>query len=158
VQLKYFDVMQSRTMGGTSLRRGFTLFEIMISFALLMLIAGSVLVIYSGIFAGTRKADVNLEPLNTLEMLSEIFRERVSKSPNLTVPRGAPYGDFIYQVDDATLNQNPVPGSTSSILLRRLTIHVFFYSPDATGGQVEREYATTFIVEECYQPPAPGPP
>jgi hypothetical protein len=134
--------------GGKPLRRGFTLFEIMISFALLTLIGGSVLVIYSGIFAGTRKADVHLEPLNSLEMLGEIFRERVAKNPNLTVPKGARYGDYIYQVDDTTLNQNPVAGSTSAIMLRRLTIHVFFYAPDATGGEGEREYVSTFLVGE----------
>jgi hypothetical protein len=129
-----------------SSRRGFTLFEIMISFLLLTLIAGSILVIYSGVFAGTRKADVNIEPLNSLEVLGEIFKERVDKTPNLNVPKGAAFGDYIYQVDDVTLNQNPVSGSTSTILLRRLTIHVFFYAPDGTGGRMEREYVSTFFV------------
>jgi len=127
---------------------GFTLIEIMISFLLLTLIGGSILVIYSGIFAGTLKADVNIEPLNSLEVLSEIFRDKVAKNPNVTVPKGAAFGDYIYQVDDATLNENPVAGSTSTIMLRRLTVHVYFYSPDRTGGMREQEYVSTFMVGE----------
>jgi type II secretory pathway pseudopilin PulG len=127
-------------------RRGFTLFEIMISFLLLILIGGSILLIFTGVAAGTRKADVNMEPLNTLEVLAEIFRSRVSKYPDVSVPRGATCGGYVYQVDDVTINENPVAGSTSSVIMRRLSVHVFFYSPDRTGGEVEREYVNTFYV------------
>lgn len=134
--------------GKKVLHNGFTLLEIMISFVLLTLIGGTILISYSGIFVGTRKADVQIAPLNTLELIGEIFRERATKTPNLNIAKGAYYGDYIYQVEDVTLNENPVSTSKSAIMMRRLTIHVFFYMTDRLGHKVEQEYVTTMLLGE----------
>ncbi|MDQ7825722.1 MAG: type II secretion system protein [Candidatus Eremiobacteraeota bacterium] len=125
---------------------GFTLMEVMISFLLLALITGSVLVIYTGILAGTNKAEVHLEPLNALEVLSQVFRERAKNTWPVSVDvYSGTFSGLIYDVRDYGKIQNPLD-TEKTMEMKRIGIWVYYTVLNAEGKEETRSYATSQLV------------
>ncbi|MEW6280036.1 MAG: type II secretion system protein [Candidatus Eremiobacterota bacterium] len=132
--------------------RAITLVEVLVSLALIALIAGSLMVIYAAVLAGSRKSDVNQDAVAALDTLRDTWEIRARETwPTTPAPdrvvryTGCTYNDYVYDVDDLGRIENPLQ-SGAYLEMKRVRLLMQFKDEDSRGQEITRSYETVFHV------------
>ncbi|MBI3929847.1 MAG: prepilin-type N-terminal cleavage/methylation domain-containing protein [Armatimonadetes bacterium] len=132
--------------------RGLSLLEVLVAFALLTLVAGSVLTVYGGLLAGTRHTDAQLEPLDRFETVCDLFEYRTREdwpagpaTDDVPVVVEGTVDQYAYRVDDLGRLPNPVAAG-EYLEVKRLVVRLDYPQQNRNGQTETRSYATTIHV------------
>jgi prepilin-type N-terminal cleavage/methylation domain-containing protein len=132
--------------------RGLTLLETLVSLALLALLAGSLLVIYTAVLAGTRKADVNQDAVGVLDTVRDAWEIRIRDDWPSSNPPDAPvsysnlsFDSYVYHVDDFGRIRNPLD-TTRYLEMKRVRLRLDFKDKTPQNEEITRRYETVFHV------------
>lgn len=132
--------------------RGLTLLETLVSLALLALLAGSLLVIYTAVMAGTRKADVNQDAVGALDTVRDAWEIRIRDDWPASNPPDAPvsysnlsFDSYVYHVDDFGRIRNPLDPA-QYLEMKRVRLRLDFKDKTPQNEEITRRYETVFHV------------
>lgn len=132
---------------------GLSLLEVLVSLGLLALVIFSVVTVYTGLLAGTGRADVNREAVAVLDALTDLWEKRIREQWPAEPPPDPPStvrGEFegrMYRVDDHGRLLNP-DKPEEYLQLKRVTLQVEFEEFARDGRKITRRYDTTVLVSK----------
>lgn len=141
------------------MKRGLSLIEVVVSLGILALVVGSVLLVYVGLMAGTRKADVRMAAVSALSTVTDLWKIRLKESwpethpaDDVTVVYSGQIREFLYEVEDLGRQPNPapVPGWDSDDPRRYLSLKrarvTLQYEDTSVSPTVTRQLRVVFHV------------
>lgn len=135
-----------------SRRQGLSLLEVVVALGLLTLVVFSSVVVYTGLIAGTSRADVNREAVAALDVLCDVWERRVREEWPTDPPpdppaaaRGDRFDRFVYSVEDLGRIENPLQAG-SFLEMKAVVVRIEFEEQVASGETVTRSYRTRLLV------------
>lgn len=121
--------------------RGLTLLEVLVSLALFGSVALGVLTVYTGLLAGTRKAESNSQAVAALDTLADLWEQRLKENwptdppPDPVARLSGTFMQYPYEVEDQ--GRIALPGSPGTYLEARRVRLQLTYLEQGQSHQLE---------------------